>query len=695
MVEKDIESGIIQPLPTTCYPADDVEGAFRFLASAKHMGKVLLKIRENEFDKYTYPITVLPRVNCDPDLSFIIPGGLGGFGLELADWLVIRGARKLVLSSSRGITKPYQAYRIKMWETYGVTVVVNTSNIATFEGCHQLMKDAIKLGPVGGIFNLAVVLRDAIFENQSVDKFVESFGPKATATKHLDELSRKLCPLLRYFVIFSSVSCGRGNAGQSNYGMANSVMERIIEQRYIDGLPAKAIQWGAVGEVGLVADMQEDKLDMEIGGTLQQRISSCLQELDPLLCSEDPLVSSMVVAEKKTGGGHGDNIIEVVMNIMGIRDIKSVSMDASLSELGMDSLMAVEIKQSLEREFELFLTPQDLRSLTFMKLQELMSSRKDNADKVKLKLASEEGLTGMHMLVRNLGDEMHSQTTVLRLKTHNENLKFNTAMLLVPGIEGVAGNAWNNLAASIQIPSFCLQLTHTINLLTIADITQSVYEEVRNEVFSQANQFYLVGYSFGAFITLEMAYLLEQTGMKGQVVLIDGAPAFLKKLAIGQLSADYTDEHIQIILVTGIIRVIFPEENPEDLYNKIAMIPTWELRVDKLVELSADQNLYSVEYLRQMTEALYNRIRVTMHYGEDSTIKKMQSSITLIRPTEVSVVDIDEDYELCKYTTGVVNLKFIEGNHISILDNPKLPLILNELNPDLEADKTFKDYITS
>jgi fatty acid synthase, animal type len=83
------------------------------LASGKHIGKVLLKIRENEADQTSLPIEVLPLVNCNPALSFIIPGGLGGFGLELADWLVLRGCRKLVLSSSRGITSSYQAFRIK------------------------------------------------------------------------------------------------------------------------------------------------------------------------------------------------------------------------------------------------------------------------------------------------------------------------------------------------------------------------------------------------------------------------------------------------------------------------------------------------------------------------------------------------------------------------------------------------------
>ena len=113
IVEADLISGIIKPLKTNIFAANQVEQAFRFLASGKHMGKVILQVRENENDEQTLPITVLPRVYCSPVMSYVIPGGLGGFGLELADWLVLRGCRNLVLSSSRGISKQYQAYRIK------------------------------------------------------------------------------------------------------------------------------------------------------------------------------------------------------------------------------------------------------------------------------------------------------------------------------------------------------------------------------------------------------------------------------------------------------------------------------------------------------------------------------------------------------------------------------------------------------
>lgn len=113
LITNDIAKGIVKPLKTTVFDAQDIEKAFRFLASGKHIGKVVLKVRENEFDAATLPISVLQRAYCNPDHSYIIPGGLGGFGLELADWLVLRGCRKLALSSRRGITNQYQAHRIK------------------------------------------------------------------------------------------------------------------------------------------------------------------------------------------------------------------------------------------------------------------------------------------------------------------------------------------------------------------------------------------------------------------------------------------------------------------------------------------------------------------------------------------------------------------------------------------------------
>lgn len=96
----------------TSFPANEIEQALRHMVGGKHLGKVVIQVRENPDDVLTLPVSVHKQVYFKPNYCYVIAGGLGGFGLELADWMVLRGARKLVLSSSRGISKDYQSYRI-------------------------------------------------------------------------------------------------------------------------------------------------------------------------------------------------------------------------------------------------------------------------------------------------------------------------------------------------------------------------------------------------------------------------------------------------------------------------------------------------------------------------------------------------------------------------------------------------------
>lgn len=104
---------MIQPLNTTVFQVNEVEKAFRFLSTGKHVGKVLIQVREDEKSLVSCPMRISSRAYCDHHMVYIIAGGLGGFGLELADWLILRGCRKLVLSSRVGVKSGYQAYRIK------------------------------------------------------------------------------------------------------------------------------------------------------------------------------------------------------------------------------------------------------------------------------------------------------------------------------------------------------------------------------------------------------------------------------------------------------------------------------------------------------------------------------------------------------------------------------------------------------
>lgn len=255
LVSEGIENGAVRPLPSTVFSEEQLEQGFRFMATGKHIGKVLLKIRDEEPKKRVRPlpkiVAAIPRTYMNPEKSYILIGGLGGFGLELTNWMIARGAKNIVLVSRSGIRTGYQALCVRRWRKSGVEVVVSTADVTTLSGAERLIEETNRIAPVGGIFNLAAVLRDALIENLEEADFRTVMSPKVDGTRNLDTVSRKRCPLLDYFVVFSSVSCGRGNIGQTNYGLANSIMERMMEHRQANGLPGLAIQWGAVGDVGL------------------------------------------------------------------------------------------------------------------------------------------------------------------------------------------------------------------------------------------------------------------------------------------------------------------------------------------------------------------------------------------------------------------------------------------------------------
>ncbi|XP_011863329.1 PREDICTED: fatty acid synthase-like [Vollenhovia emeryi] len=379
-----IKNGAIRPLQWTVFSEQQLEQAFRFMAARKHIDKVLLKLRSEESKKYVSPtpktVSAISRTYMDPDKSYILVGGLGGFGLELTNWMIGRGAKVIVLVSRSGIRTGYQAMCVSRWRKIGVNIVVSTVDAATLSGAEDLIQESNRLAPVGGIFNLAVVLRDALIGNQTEVDFKAVMLPKVDITRNLDAVSRKLCPSLDYFVVFSSTSCGYGNIGQTNYGFANSTMERLMERRQANGLPGLAVQWGSFKEVGIASETMTDN-DVEMLGILRQGISSCLATMDIFLQQPHPVLTSFVLAEKykPDDDNNKTNLVTTIAAILGIKDVNSIDPNSQLIEMGIDSLIVTEIKQILQRNYAIMLSTQEIRLLNFANLQELSST---NSDKV-------------------------------------------------------------------------------------------------------------------------------------------------------------------------------------------------------------------------------------------------------------------------------------------------------------------------
>jgi fatty acid synthase, animal type len=255
-------------------------------------------------------------------------------------------------------------------------VKVSTSDITTRSGCEELIKTANGLGPVGGIFNLAVVLRDEHFAKQNIENFEECFKPKSSSTKYLDEISRISCSELDHFVFFSSVSCGRGNGAQSNYGYSNSFAENIIEKRQRENLPGKVIQFGPIKDVGLLSEVASDLIGCF--GFLFQDIKSCCEVLDEILLRNEPIFSSMICASKEKSMNNFDDLFGGLLARIGLTNDSSIDENQTLTNIGVDSISGVEIQQFFSREMGINMTLKELRSKTVKEAKELCLKIKKN-----------------------------------------------------------------------------------------------------------------------------------------------------------------------------------------------------------------------------------------------------------------------------------------------------------------------------
>jgi fatty acid synthase len=210
------------------------------MTTGKHFGKIFIKMKEEENLKIvlkgfnpTMKLNATVKTYFYPKRVYIITG-------------VKPNYQRVILNRLQDLGKKYEMFKTE--------TIVSTHNSNTMEGSKQLLEEANKLGPIGGIFHLAVVLNAVLLVNQTIETFRETYELKINTFYNLDKLTRISCSELDYFVVFSSVICGKGFTGQTNYGYANAVVERICEMRRRDGLHGLAIQWGPIGDVGLLAD---------------------------------------------------------------------------------------------------------------------------------------------------------------------------------------------------------------------------------------------------------------------------------------------------------------------------------------------------------------------------------------------------------------------------------------------------------
>ncbi|KAH8326055.1 hypothetical protein KR067_013719 [Drosophila pandora] len=678
LVAEGIKKGAVRPLPTTVFADQEIEKAFRFMASGKHIGKVVIKVRLEEEQQSALPrlrqIQAIPRSYMHPEKSYILVGGLGGFGLELANWLVSRGARFLVLSSRSGVKSGYQALMIRRWHERGVQVLIDTNDVTTAAGCQKLLEVSNKLALVGGIFNLAAVLRDGLIEDQTSKNFELVTAPKLLATQHLDRISRSLCLALEYFVCFSSLACGRGNLGQTNYGLANSAMERICEQRQADGYPGTAIQWGAIGDTGLIIEHMGNN-DTVVGGTLPQRMNSCLETLDLFLQQPHPVMASMVLAEKrKTEQANRLSLIATIANIMGLRDVKSVSDKTTLFDLGMDSLMSTEIKQTLERHFDLVLSAQEIRQLTFSALRQIdaqepvtqPSSASSSATASSPEAKEQEKVANRQQQSdetrKVFAKEVLPQEVLVRLRSKAPVASEEPAVFFLAPIEGFT-IAVEALASSLTCPAYGLQCTEQVPLDSIEACAAYYLRQIQK--LQPRGPYNIVGYSYGCLLAHAIGVALEQRRFGVKVIMLDGAPTIASGY-VQEAKKQTDDLNRQQSMTLAYFGALLADVDYNQLLQLLDGVKTWPSKLDKLADTLAMHTQQTKEVIKKAACMFKQKLLLSESY---KGAQQLHSDVVLIKSAEHNAI-MAKDYGLKEICSAQIDMHVVEGTHRTFLKEP-------------------------
>ncbi|KUJ41252.1 polyketide synthase, partial [Streptomyces albus subsp. albus] len=182
----------------------------------------------------------------------LVTGGTGALGAHVARWLVRNGVEHLLLTSRRGADAPGAAELREELTALGAEVTLAACDAADRDALAALLASIPERYPLTTVVHAAGVLDDGVLDAQTPDRMAEVLRPKATAARHLHELTRDLD--LTAFVLFSSMAATFGAAGQANYTAANAYLDALAEQRRAEGLHAVSLAWGAWAEGGMATD---------------------------------------------------------------------------------------------------------------------------------------------------------------------------------------------------------------------------------------------------------------------------------------------------------------------------------------------------------------------------------------------------------------------------------------------------------
>ena len=375
-----VSTGELQPLIHSRWPMAEAGAALSFMRSARHIGKI---VRTNQ---------PLVRGQLREDRSYLVTGGLGGIGCAVAEWLADHWAGAIVLNGRRD-PDPEAVEAIDALRQRGIGVEVGLADV-TDTGAIDAMLARIdaNMPPLAGVIHSVGVMSDAALPNQTWETFKQVLRPKIVGAWHLHRATMHRD--LDLFVLFSSRVGVMGNPGQANHAAANAFLDQLAGHRRALGLPGQAIAWGAWSEIGEAAEQREriERRRSALGGRwftpqqglraleklvrqdtttsavmsmdwsifeeavesrppfLEDMLSSRQSETVDNLASSDDLLSRL---GSVPAAGPGDVLVSFLQQqVQAVLRLSSTpSPNVGFFDLGMDSLMALELRNRINRAF--------------------------------------------------------------------------------------------------------------------------------------------------------------------------------------------------------------------------------------------------------------------------------------------------------------------------------------------------------
>ena len=544
----------LPPLPLRILPAAQIQNGFRQMGQGTHIGKLVIDM--------TQTWGMVQRTQRDAkirgDATYLLTGAFGGIGLETARWLADRGAKHLVMLSRSGPKTDHARQALDELRELGVEVRVAKCDINDAEKLAELIADVRnEMPPIVGVFHLAMVLDDVVIGKLDRERFLNVTRPKAHGAWHLHRLTRD-CPM-ELFVLFSSVSSVVGNFGQANYAAANAALESLAAHRRSQGLPATAINWGVLGEVGYVAEREDlseslGKLgftemtvediratmdaSLDIGGVASELPATVAVRVDwPKLGQRfrnalltPGLISKLVAsdeAEEETTGGIRESLDEAqpadrsglmlnftrtrVARVLGMSPQKT-EIDRPLSEMGLDSLMAVELASIVETDLGVSVPVSALsREVTISKLSDTLLGAMFGTDAV---TTTGSAITATTTATKSAMDTRPAVTVPTEsrsscLVTLREGGESPPVFLFAPA--GGELRIYENLVAELagDFPIFGVQGSDE-PATSLVEIADRYVDAITSAVATGPIRVF--GFSFGGLIAAHTAQRLQQMG---------------------------------------------------------------------------------------------------------------------------------------------------------------------------------------